>query len=1451
MNEANELTLRSFINANAMTIQQFFSIALQVMEMLRERNQNEVGFFSITTENLLISFEDGQLMLRRELQHSASNEELAYISPEHTGRMKRKVDLRSDLYVVGILFYELLTGELPLKANTVSDWIYAHMAMLPVPPRTVNPGIPQVLNDLVMKLLSKSVEDRYQSVYGLHDDLNKCSDQWIEKGAIDPFLLGEVDVRGRFRLPDRLYGRDLEWQQLKDSYECSCSGSKALLFIGGRAGSGKSMLVKALQKHVIQNKGYVVLGKYEPHQESKPYAALVTALSDLIRQILAGGADQHARLKTKLLTALGQSGSVLTQVIPELTWIIGEQRPVENLSPLEATNRFRMLFGNLIKAFADELHPLVIGLEDLQWADSASIQLLRDLWNHASLNCALIIGTYRDDELDESHAFRTLFLEPSDSLDTGSHFMNIRALGHSDVVRYVADMLHDDASEVKPLAEVLNRQSAGNPFYITQMLQTYYDQSLLSFNPNQQRWTWNLEGIGQLEGFHDVIDLIMKRFETLPEETRHILGLAGCLGSSFDLMMLSTLYGKSSTHTEQDLLPAVSGGLIVAEENRYRFQHDQVQEAAYELLPHDEKKRIHLKIGRSMLQFLHPDNAGDLLFELVHHLNAGSEYMTDPAEMDQLAQLNLQAGKRAKASAAYGQALELLKKGTRLVEGEGWSRQDALYSNLLLESSECHYFCGYFEQAEAELDQLLLYVNNPADRAKIYVIQITMFAFRKRESEACRIALKAMAEFGLHIPSNSSSLSILTEVTKTQLRLARKRGLLKGLPMSHDPRQQALADIVMASSSILFIVNEKLSAIVLAKYVRMSLKHGNSEAFSIALGSYAIALCFGLKLYKPALRLVEVAFHHSEKIDRVLLQGKMHCIMGLILQFLQPRQSDRYFQKAGQLSLEGGDLVYAGYAISSQLISGSEDLRYLHQLCHVYAEKGVRALDVMTLRVLYLTKQYVHILQSATDSKITFNSEHFDEGELHREEIVNETYKSNLYFYYTCKLEVYYLYAHYSEAVALAEASVKIENHSVLSFNQRHCFYHALAIIAEYPGASDSVKSSYRKVINKLLARMKLWTKVVPESTMSKYKLMLAEWARLNHDHAKAAKLYDQAIQWAQEKGYPRDEAIAAELAANFHLALNNHPLAEVYLRNACEAYFRWGATGKVNRLQARYPALAALSFKEWGEAKGPDRSTVKEKQQANSNSHAELGRDLDMAVLRQAHKIKSGDLAESELLDTFLQLSIRNAGAEKGLVLLSKQGKCVIEAQQEINRERVTSIDSIGEYAASVVEFVMRTRESVVLGEASQSLFATDPYIQEKQPRSILCLPVRYADHRSGVLYLENNLICDAFTAERLEVLEMIFSRMVYQRLWQLESHGDSIANADQLEETLVELLTSRELEIIRLMAEGLSNKQIALDLDITEGTVKSHANNIYGKLQVNKRVQAIKKARELQLLN
>lgn len=1455
MKEGRETSLRIFMDASLIDLTLFFRLAPKIVELVSQWHQNHTLPRGIDPEHITLRMEGEEMSLHwSQIDQEGTGQAYAYMSPEHGGRMMRQPDHRSVLYGIGILFYEWLTGEFPFKASSLNEWIHAHMAVQPKPLRASQPQIPQQLNDLVMKLLSKATEDRYQSAHGLLDDLRKCADQWTETGKIDTFTLGELDERSCLRLPSHLYGRDREWQQLLDVYARVCSGSKELLFMGGRAGSGKSALVKALYEHVDRNRGVFVYGKSESIHESKPYAPFITAVTDRIRQILASGDAQIELWEKKIAKTLGRSGNVLTQVIPELIWLIGEQPPVEELSPAEATNRFRKLFGNLIQAFASKQHPLVIGLDDLQWADSASLHLLRDLWNQSSLGHVMMIGTYRDDEVDERHDLHQWLLDLSVSGAAGIHFMKIHALSYTDVIRYTADTLNADSDEMKPLADILYQQTAGNPLYLKQMLQTCYDQKRLYFDLVQMRWKWDLQTLKDMDGFQDVVDLIRSRIQTLPEETRLLLQRAGCLGASFDIEAISFIAGMDTEHVTNIISPAVNEGWIVVEDEQLRFQHDQVQKVAYDLISDEEKKQVHLEIGRVLLHSIPSDIAEEHLFTIVHHLNAGLEYITDHTELEQLARMNLMAGRKAKSSAAYGQALNFLMIGAESVKTEGWSRSDGLYFQLVLERTECLYFSGDIGHAEVDLRELLQHANALSDRSRIYAIMIMMYSFHNRMNEAVDTAVLAMNEFGLSMPSVTSPLSILVEIARTQLELTRNRMRLNQLPINRDPKHQALAQIVTVASSVIFIVNPELSIILFAKYVRLSLKQGLGDAFSIALGSYAAAMGFGLGQYRTASRLIDTAWTYAEQSDSLLLKGKMQLYRGLAKQYLHSKEEVvSIFESAAQVSLECGDLVNAGNAISCHIITYDQDLRRLDQICRTYEGENAQWLDEITLRAIRITKRSIERLQQHfNDQQLLFHIPDMPENGLWLEQEMTNDEKGSWYYLYTCKLEVAFLYNNYSDAVALAEQSLPMRRDILLTIQQKHCFYYALALMRMVEENSRQWKSKHGRALRKLMNRMRIWTNASAK-TLSKYRIMQAEYARLNRKYEEAAKLYDQAIHEAKQAGDHRDEAIAAESAANFYANKSDSRLYERYLRRACEAYDKWGATGKAKSLQATIPALAELSFEEWHDPAKTDQKTEANRQTFNMPLGASLSKDLDIEMLQQTARTFMEDQSDMPYSERFLRLALHTTGAEKGFILLENKGRFSIKTALEINRKREDPSEQDEPYSHAVVQFVHRVKEPVILGEARQSIFSSDPYIQQRRPRSILCLSIRDSVQRDGLLYLENNQASEAFTTDRLDMLELIFSRMIYLKLWQLEDRADEKDSMVYSKPpiSIVEPLTNREMEIVRLMDEGLSNKQIALRLSITEGTVKAHVFNIYGKLQVNKRVQAINKAKELHLFN
>ncbi|MFI2857351.1 AAA family ATPase [Paenibacillus sp. JSM ZJ436] len=1462
MNETRDMTLSAFINqkSTVMDPSLFFSIALQMVDLIHERHQCSSLPHGIDPDTIGLRNDGGEMTLYwMESPQEMLEGMYAYMSPEQTGRMIRKPDHRSDLYGLGILFYEWLTGETPFQASTMHEWTHAHMAILPVPVVSRQTQVPKMLNDLVMKLLAKSPEERYQSARGLQDDLRICADAWIAEGTIASFSLGALDDRSVLRLPSKLYGRDSQWQAWQEIYGRTLRGAKELLLIGGHTGSGKSALLKAFQDDALQQGGYSASGKCEPLLESKPYAPFIAAVTKLIRQRMAAGEEQRKPWKKRLLDAVGKSGSVLVQVIPELSWLLGKQQPLEPLSPLEATNRFRSLFGKVIQAFADEKHPLVLGLDDLQWADSGTLHLLSELWQHSSLKHVVIIGTYREHEVSQGHKLRELLLKASETDAAGVSVMNVHGLNYHEVLHYLSDLLQEEGDALQPCADVLYRQTAGNPLYIHKMVETCHEKQWLWFHRDEMRWRWDLQAMTEMAGYGQVADLIRSRVHDLPAPTRKVLRVAGCLGASFELDKLALVTKDSLEQLIQALSPAVSEGWLISEPGRMRFLHDQVQMAAYELNPEELKAQAHLDIGRSLWESLHAEGDEERLFEVVHHMNLGRKHIVELVEAEQLAQLNLRAGRAAKASAAYGQALELLTAGAQLVEVGGWAEPDSLYLQLVLERSECLYFYGHMDQAEKDLRLLLHYARAVDVRARIYTIMIMMYAFNQKMDKAASAALEAMQEFGFSIPLSTSRASILFEVARTQLALAHKRMQLSILPNHGDASHQALSDIVKVSSTIIYVVNPELAVVMFARYVRWSLQQGLGDMFSIALGSYAITLAFGLGNHKQALHLVEIAWHYAEQSDSLLLKGKIQLIRALVKQYAQPEQIASLFEQAGQMSIECGDLVSAGNSISCHVIASDLDIKRLNRLLQTYEEHYGQVLDEITLRVLYISQRYTELLLHGDDGQEPlFSIPHMPDESLHTaaEVEAGSDEQGNWFYYYTCRLEVAFIYSRYAEAAVLAEKASHYKREIMLTLHQKYCFYHALALMAEDTDLIRLQQQEHWTTLRYLMKRMRTWTKVSPNRTLAKFRIMQAEYARLSQKNEKALKLYDRAITHAQQAGEARDGGIAAELAAGLCRRMGDLTLEAAYLQKACEAYAAWGAAGKVRLLQASHPALTVQASGEAEQGEAPDLQPSLNPTPASAALHsANLGRELDLELLRQMAGLSHPDHSERRLPEKFLQLALHTTGAERGVVLLYESGRMTVEARQELNGgERGSEIQDC--YASSVVQFVQQTKEPVVVGDAGSSIFAKDDYIVQQKPRSMLCMAIRDANHQEGILYLENNLTADAFTNERVDMLELIFSRMVYGELKQLGLVERDVQKPQAMKAqtsepaVLVDPLTRREMEIVQLLAEGLSNKQVAASLHITEGTVKSHVNRIYGKLQVNKRVQAIQKARELQLI-
>ncbi|MBP1157611.1 MULTISPECIES: AAA family ATPase [unclassified Paenibacillus] len=1389
------MQLRHYLTLNEIDTRFFLKAAIRLTTLIGELHQQGINQLNVSPDNISYDPESGQLDFI-DLSSTSSD---AYMSPEQTGRIGRNVDHRSGLYRLGITFYEMLAGHLPFEAENNNEWVYFHLAVRPKPLWELRPEIPRAVCELVMKLLSKNAEERYQSAYSLQFDLERCSKEWEESEAIGLFTLGEWDKKSRFQLPPALYEREKELRVLLAMFERTSNGSKELFYISGRSGSGKTALIKEFQSRIVHHKGYFISGKFDQMKKEIPYTPIIQVLRELVRHVLSEDPRRISIWRMKLIETLGRSGRVITEVIPEAAFLLGEQKPLEALPSADAINRFKFLFMRFIKVFVDKERPLVLFFDDVQWADQASLDFIKLLAADPTNHYMAIIGAGRLNAWEEGPPIEEAISKFQKEIHSDIQTLHLEPLHLSSIAQILADSLQESRERVKALAEIIFQKTGGNPFYIKQYLHSIHSEKLLRFHMETGEWEWDLDQIKGREVRNDVIGLILERLNKLPEDTLYVLNVAGTIGNTFDLKTLSIVTAQKTAQIAGNVLPALREGLLLAckdpgpsgqetdnqawEEpvETYTFLHDKVHEAVYNLMPEEQQKQLHLHIGRTLLENWSTEQKAERIFELVYHLNKGSGLIRDPAEQVDLAKLNLQAGIKAKASIAFASALGYFNMGIELIQRESVLSDDALFFRLLIERPECEYFCGYLEQADATIAELFERADDPLDRARIALIQVEMYAYLKNK-KALSVGLKAMRELGLHIPTRVTKPTMLWKVVQSNFILNKTLDQLPHLHESRDPYEQVLADITMAVAASAVIEDPELSVMLFATYVMHGLKYGKTQAFPFILGSYATVLCLGFGRYRTGFRLAQIALQLAENYDNPKMKGRIHFIFGLILQYQHPNDSVAHFQKSSQFGLQSGDMNYVGFSMALLANNSTGDLNQLDVLCNEYFEAASRFLDSMIMRHLQIVAQYIAALRGLTLHRASFSNENFDETSLFKE-TESVTQKKQYFYYYACKIEVCYLFGYYEEALAWAkETETKSERTYSPVMVHKHRLYHYLSIVAKYPSASLKDKRIYLKLLTKQLREMKRWARSCPQSALHKYYLMDAEMQRLKGNEPKALNQYNLAIASAKEESLIQYEALGNELTAAYYLAAGNPTLAKAYMMDAAQKYRLWGATEKVKALCEAYPDLVPGAYLEdepaeqvipAGSAAAP---SLKELIETNELSDTSImNRNFDLNTILQARNIAPN--AKISILEQFLNLAIVHAGAERGYIVQEINGEMIVEAEldKKLDREGrahvVTDFDKGRHYSKAVVQYVIRTQESVVLGESSYGLFTADPYVERKQPKSILCMPIHYPGNFRGALYLENNLISDVFTADQTEILDIVLTRMLYLNTVRIEA--------------------------------------------------------------------------------
>lgn len=1438
MDDWGGIALSQYTQFQPLPWPEVLTIALQLADILHGLSQHGVIHKDIKPANILIHPESKQIklidfsiasLLPKETQTLQSpgglEGTLAYMAPEQTGRMSRGIDYRADFYALGVTLYQLLTGTLPFTAEDPLTLIHCHMAQMPVPVNHVNPSVPEIVAAIVAKLMAKNAEDRYQSALGLKYDMQQCLQHWQETGTIVSSPLAERDVNDRFLIPEKLYGREVEVNTLLTAFERVATGTSELMLVAGFSGIGKTAVVNEIHKPILRQRGYFSKGKFDQFNRSVPLSAFVQALRDLMKQLLSESDAQLAHWQADILAAVGENGQILIEVIPELEQIIGSQPPAPELSGNAAQSRFNRLFQKFIQVFTKAEHPLVLFLDDLQWADLASLHLLTLLMEDNGH--LLVIGAYRDNEVSPTHPL-TVTVDELRKAQKTVNTLTLQPLSFKDTNALIADTLHCPFHLATPLTQLIDRKTQGNPFFTTQFLKVLHDDGHIYFDRQRGYWVCNIAQVNALTITNDVVEFMAAQLQKLPPETQAVLKLAACVGNQFDLVTLAIVAEQETKQVANALWAALQEGLIIPTSRMYQFfhgqqnkppreeedinltycfLHDRVQQAAYSLIPEAQKQDTHYRIGQLLRASITEAALDSQIFRLISQLNAGIDRITTPAEHQELARLNLLAGQKSHASSAYDAAFNYCAIGISLLQSHSWETDYSLTLNLYELAAESCFLSGHGELLENYAIAILNHVQTPLDRLKITEIRIQAYTVQNRLTQAIDIAKQALQELGVVFPDTITLEDIQKEFQAVQSHLATLTlEQVATLPKMTDPVSLAVMRLLKSIVATAYIADPNLFPLVVFRMVQWSLNYGNAPASPFAYAGYGILLVniaqdttTVIDIGKLALKLLEDGSDQEIEAKTRLVVGsslyhwKVHVNQGLPLA-----------QASYQIALDVGDLEYAGY--SAQIISFmryfmGHSLMELEPDIHAYCQEFARLDQVNGLRYCQIYRQVVLNLLGETDQPTELVGEAFNQHDVIPRMFAASDWTGLLHVYCN-QLILHYYFGNIDAAVAAAAQAKPYENSLVgMFFIPTYYFYATLALLkvqAPFPVNTSETSSHWQQVAHNL-ARLKAWAESSPSNYQHRLDLAEAEYYRVTSQPYSAMEAYDRAITGANTHGYLQEEGLANELAARFYLDRGKEKIAAAYLQDAYYCYARWGAKAKIDDLEQRYPTLLAPILhqqtslsSQTGTLQPRSTTTLHPPITHTASLNSTISSTLDLPTILKASQTLSSVIELDKLLATLLDIVLQNAGADKVALLLPQEQEWFVEAIASLEEPAQVVSIPLGHcktVSHTLIHHTQRSQDPLVIMDAvNHPLLTTDAYVIQHQPKSLLCTPIINQGKLVAILYLENRLATGVFTRDRIDLLNFLCAQAAISlenaRLYQQSQHY-----TQQLEQSLHEL--------------------------------------------------------------
>ncbi len=1386
-----------YLHSHRLDVPTTLRIAVQVTVALARIHDQRIVHKDINPSNLIINPVTEQIKITDFGIASQIPRELApvtgtlvlegtleYLSPEQTGRVNRVIDYRADFYALGMTLYQLLIGWLPFQSEDPLELVHAHIARNPAAPFDLNPGIPKAVSDIVMKLLAKNADERYQTAFGLQSDLEECLRRSALGGRIGDFTPGLNDFSERFQLPQRLYGRDAAVRSLHESFDRACE-RPVLLLVKGPAGIGKSALVRELQEPILRRRGLFVSGKFDQFSHDTPYAPFAHAFRELIDHLLSLSEAELEKIRDALRESLGALAAVLCAVIPETAVILGQQPALEELPRAESENRFKSAILRFVQTIASKERPLVVFIDDLQWADNGSAALLQLLLSDEHNEGLMFIAAMRPDETPAGHPVFATFKELAER-GVSVESIELAELTADDILLLVAEALRCEPERATGLAAMIGAKTDGNPYFLLEFLKSLHEEGLLRFDRTSHQWVWDIEEIRKRGITDNVVTLVAGKIDKLPEKTRKGLHIAACIGNNFDLHTFALVTGQTHAQGADALWPAVREGLIfpigdsykfvrhgsdhgedgtyVPPANflgvSYRFSHDRVQQAAYLRETAAQRAEMHHVIARTMLGGGGIEGErGQRLFDIVAQFTLGVDHIEGNDERRLVMKLQRLAGKRAKASSAYAAAFKYVTQGMALLREEDWTTDYDLCRDLRLEEGECLYLLGRFAEAEHAFDECLSRFTRVADRARVYSLKIDQYSHISDLDNALNTGIEALRELGVRLSRRPSRLSLFKEMAVARLRVrARTIEDLINLPPMTAEKPRLAINLLMRLFGIAYSESEEFSGLVVSKMLNLTLRYGNADVSAYAYGIYGLLLRAGFGAHRSAYQLGLLGVRLSEKFNSPLLRGRCNFVMGTLHNHWVNHAASNadFIRAAHRSSFENGDLLYASYALSQQvmtLVVTGAQLRMVEEQSNSSLD-FVRSIHLDDIAHYFIVpRQYVRNLQGKTASPSSFGDSEFNESE-YQISLDSTKYTPPRMYYRFLKMQCLCLRGFYHEAVAVAKESEPFRHALIGQVAEwEFTFFFALALARATTDSPDRTKTLRR--LERTLAK---WAAYGPANLECRHLLVRAEIDRLDGKTESALAAYDRAIQSAREQGFTHVEALASEYAGRFHLEQGRQRIAVDYLTSAMEGFTHWGATARTKDLQQEFAALLPRETNAVASGKsGGSRQTL--------TGASVLSLDL-LSVLKASQALSS-EIVLPRLLDRMLEIVVENAGAERAIFVTERKSTLIIEAERDIraNRSRVQLSEPL--YASplvceAIVRYVARTQQDIVIHDAKHdNRFAPDPYLSANHPRSVLCTPIMHQGKLAGILYLENNLIEGAFTPDRVEVLRLLSTQI------------------------------------------------------------------------------------------